>query len=126
MIAALKHLHITAAGISIAGFVLRGVWAWRAPHRLRWRPVKILPHVVDTILLAAAIGLLALYSWNPFAFTWLTAKIVLLVVYIVLGMVTLKHWFGARVRVTAFFAAVAIFGWIVLIALQHRFVPFAG
>jgi uncharacterized membrane protein SirB2 len=126
MIAALTHLHITAAGLSIAGFVLRGVWAWRAPRLLRWKSVKVLPHVVDTVLLAAAIGLLVRYGWNPFAFTWLTAKIVLLVVYIVLGMIALKPWFGAGVRVPAFFAAVGTFGWIVLIALEHRFVPFAG
>ena len=126
MIAALKHLHMAAAGLSILGFVLRGFWAWRVPAMLRRKPVKIVPHVVDTILLASAIGLLIVYGWNPFAFGWLTAKIGLLIAYIALGLLALKPVYGPEVRVPAFFAAVAVFAWIVVIARAHRFVPFAA
>jgi len=126
MIAALKFVHVGAAGLSILGFILRGFWAWRYPWLLAARPVKIVPHVVDTILLLGALGLLLVYGWNPFDFAWLTAKIVLLCVYIGLGLVALKPWFGRQVRVPAFFGAVAVFAWIVVIARAHQFVPFAG
>ncbi len=125
MIAALKHLHMTMAGLSILGFLLRGYWAWANPLLLRSKPVKIVPHVVDTLLLASAIGLLVVYGWNPFAFGWLTAKIVLLVVYIGLGMMALKGRASAPVRVGAFFAAVAVFAWIVSIAVSKTVLPFA-
>lgn len=125
MIALLKHLHVTMAALSILGFLLRGYWAWRAPRLLRRKPVRIVPHVVDTLLLAAAIGLLIAYGWNPFAFDWLVAKIALLVVYIVLGTLALKPRFGPGVRVPAFVAAVAVFAWIVVIARAHALVPFA-
>jgi len=124
MITLLRDVHVAAALLSIAGFVLRGFWAWRAPHMLSRKPVKVVPHVVDTVLLLAAIGLLVLYSWNPFAFGWLTAKIVLLIVYIGLGLVALKPWFGPSVRVPAFCLAVLVFGWILVIARRHAFVPF--
>lgn len=126
MITELKALHVSMAGLSIAGFVLRGVWAWRRPDLLARKPTRILPHVVDTLLLLAAVGLLFAYGWNPFAFDWLLAKVVLLVVYIGLGLVALKPWYGAGVRVPAFLAAVGVFAWIVLIARAHAFVPFAN
>lgn len=127
MIAALKHLHMGMAALSILGFVVRGFWAWRSPRLLAYRPVRIVPHVVDTLLLLSAIGLLVAYGWNPLAQGWLVAKIVLLVVYIALGLVALKPWYGAAIRVPAFVVAVAVFAWIVMIARAHVFfVPFAG
>lgn len=125
MIDGLRHLHMLMAGLSILGFLLRGLWAWRVPALLARKPVKILPHVIDTLLLVSAIALLFAYGWNPFAQSWLVAKIVLLIVYIGLGLVALKPWYGAAVRVPAFFAAVAVFAWIVTIARAHAVVPFA-
>ena len=125
MIGALKHLHMAMAGLSILGFLLRGYWAWANPVLLRRKPVKIVPHVVDTLLLLSAIGMLVLYGWNPFAFGWLTAKIVLLVVYIVLGTIAIKGRVTGAPRAVAFFAAVAVFVWIFLIARAHAFIPFA-
>ena len=125
MIEGLRHLHILMAGLSILGFVVRGFWAWRVPRLLAAKPVKILPHVIDTLLLASAIGLLVAYGWNPLAQGWLLAKIGLLLAYIGLGLVALKPWYGAQVRVPAFFAAVVVFAWIVVIARAHAFVPFA-
>lgn len=126
MIALLKHLHVSMAALSILGFALRGLWAWRAPRLLQRKPVRIVPHVIDTLLLLAAIGLLFAYGWNPFAHGWLNAKIGLLLAYIALGMVALKPRYGAGVRVPAFLAALAVFAWIVVIARAHAFVPFAG
>ncbi|MEF8834081.1 MAG: SirB2 family protein [Halofilum sp. (in: g-proteobacteria)] len=125
MIDGLRHLHFLMAGLSMLGFLLRGLWAWLTPGLLARKPVKILPHVIDTLLLASAIALLFAYGWNPFAQAWLVAKIVLLIVYIGLGLVALKPWYGASVRVPAFFAAVAVFAWIVAIALSKLVLPFA-
>ena len=126
MIGWLKVLHVSMAALSIAGFLVRGFWAWRAPRLLRRRPVKVLPHVVDTLLLASAIGLLFAYGWNPLDHGWLLAKIGLLLIYIGLGLAALKPWFSGPMRVVAFVGAVIVFAWIASIARAHRFVPFAG
>jgi len=128
MIAALKSIHVIAAVVSILGFLLRGFWAWRMPHLMERKPVKIVPHVVDTILLLAAVGLLFAYGggWVMASADWLGAKVVLLIAYIGLGLVAFKPWFGAAVRVPSFVAAVAAFGWILAIARAHAIVPFAG
>jgi uncharacterized membrane protein SirB2 len=128
MLATLQTIHVLAALVSILGFGLRGLWAWRRPGLLTLKPVKIVPHVIDTILLLSAIGLLLAYggAWVSASAGWLTAKVVLLVIYIGLGLIALKPWFGPGVRAPAFALAVAVFVWIVAIARAHALVPFAS
>jgi len=60
---ALKGLHVGCAAISLALFVLRGVWRMTAPERLARRWVRIVPHAVDSVLLASAIGALATFAY---------------------------------------------------------------
>ena len=58
MYPALKHLHMAAAGVSIALFLIRGAWMFADSPRLQSGFARIVPHVVDTVLLASAIGLM--------------------------------------------------------------------
>lgn len=125
MIVWLKSLHMLMALLTIIGFLLRGFWAWRVPRLLALKPVRIVPHVIDTLLLASAIALLFAYGWNPLDHGWIMAKIGLLLVYVGLGMTAFKPRFDPPVRVAAFVGAVAVLAWIVVIARAHRFVPFA-
>jgi uncharacterized membrane protein SirB2 len=55
----------------------------------------------------------------PFYQDWLTAKVIGLVIYIVLGTIALKRGRTMRVRLVAFFSAVAVFLWIVATARLH-------
>ena len=50
----LKHFHMACAAASGCLFLLRGAWMLRASPLLQQRWVKILPHLVDTALLASA------------------------------------------------------------------------
>jgi uncharacterized membrane protein SirB2 len=113
--AAIKHVHMSAAAISIALFVLRGAWMLRAPQRLARRWVRIVPHVVDTVLLASALVLAWLIGFGANA-SWLSAKIVALVVYIAVGTIALKRGRTATIRTAAFVAALATFAYIVSVA----------
>ena len=54
---AIKHLHVSAAGLSLALFVLRGAWRVVSPERLAARWVRVVPHVIDTVLFASALWL---------------------------------------------------------------------
>ncbi|HET9339040.1 MAG TPA: SirB2 family protein [Casimicrobiaceae bacterium] len=112
----IKLLHVTAAGLSLALFVLRGAWRAVAPERLAARWVRIVPHVIDTVLLASALWL----AWQigAGAAPWISAKVVALVAYIVLGTVALKRGRSPAIRAAAFFAALATFGYIVSVALS--------
>jgi uncharacterized membrane protein SirB2 len=58
----------------------------------------------------------ALAGLSPLAHTWLAAKLVLLVVYIVLGSLALKRGGTKRVRAACLAAAVLCFGFMVSVA----------
>ena len=115
--AALKALHVATAAASIAFFTVRGGWMLGAPHRLRLRWVRVVPHVIDTVLLASAIGLAVMIGNYPGTHAWLTAKVLALIGYIVLGSIALKRGRTMRVRVAAFIAALALFAYIVSVAI---------
>ena len=119
----LKHLHITTVYLTLALFLLRGVWMLMDSPRLQARWVRIVPHVNDTLLLAAAIGLLATTWGNPLQHPWILAKIVGLLAYIGLGTVALKRGRSKAVRIKAFVAALGVFAYIVAVAVTKQVVP---
>lgn len=53
--------------------------------------VRILPHLIDTVLLASALTLVFWSGQYPFQQSLLTAKLLALLVYIALGTVALKR-----------------------------------
>jgi len=112
----LKVIHVTAVAASFSLFVLRGVWMIGAPQRLAIPWVRVVPHVIDTILLASAIALAALTAQYPLAQSWLTAKVFALLLYIVLGSIALRRGPTLRVRIVAWIMALAVFGYIVAVA----------
>jgi uncharacterized membrane protein SirB2 len=113
--AAIKGVHVAAAGVSLGLFVLRYAWRVASPERLAARWVRVVPHVVDTVLLLSALWL----AWQigRGAGPWIGAKVVALLVYIVLGTVALKRGRTPAVRAAGFFAALATFGYIVSVAI---------
>jgi uncharacterized membrane protein SirB2 len=120
---ALKSVHVSSVAASYVLFFTRGIWMMRVPHLLTRRWVRIVPHVVDTILLASAIALAVTIRQYPFVADWLTAKVIGLVVYIVLGSIALKRGRSKRVRIGAWLAAQAVFAYIVAVALAHDPAP---
>lgn len=121
--AQLRAVHMSCAAASLLLFALRGIWMMRGPELLRQRWVRIVPHVVDTLLLASAIALTTVIGQYPFLQGWLTAKVLALLGYIVLGSLALKHGRSRRVRVAAFFAAVFVFAYIAATARAHDPLP---
>jgi uncharacterized membrane protein SirB2 len=113
----LKALHVASALLSISGFALRGYWMISDNPRLRSRLTRILPHLLDTLLLGSAIGMLVLWQANPFKLPWLVAKIIALLVYITLGMVAFRFGKTRRVRTAAFGMALLTAIYIVVVAV---------
>jgi len=103
-----KHLHLTAVALSILFFVFRFIWSQFDAQALSKKWVKILPHVIDTILLASAIWLCVILSQYPFANAWLTFKLIGVVLYIVLGLFALKKAKSTVGRWAFFVAALAV------------------
>jgi uncharacterized membrane protein SirB2 len=120
----LKVVHVGSALLSITGFVLRGVWMLQGSPLLKARATRILPHVVDTLLLGSAIALALRISQYPFVHAWLTAKVLALLVYIVLGSIALKYGRSRRVRALSYGMALGVFLYIVAVAIARN--PAAG
>lgn len=116
----LKLIHVSSVILSYLLFLTRGVWMIRASAQLRQRWVKIMPHVIDTVLLVSAIMLAILIQQNPLVNSWLTAKIVGLLVYIGLGMVALRFGKTRVVKISAWIMAQITFIYIVLVALTKN------
>ena len=116
----LKHVHMGCAALSGSLFLLRGTWMLRASPMLRQRWVRIVPHVVDTLLLASAIGLAVWSGQYPGRQTWLTAKLLALLGYIVLGSIALKRGRTPAQRLAAFIGALLLFAYIVTVAITKR------
>ncbi|MCR4331699.1 MAG: SirB2 family protein [Sulfuricaulis sp.] len=124
MLLLLKHLHVTCVVLSISGFLVRGVWMMQESPWLQKKWVRVAPHIIDTILLGSAILLAIQIQQYPFVHHWLTAKVLALVAYIVIGAIGLKYGSTKKIRVSAWLVAIAIFLYIVLVAFSHQVLPF--
>jgi uncharacterized membrane protein SirB2 len=115
----LRAIHVTCVALSLSGFALRGAWMLTESALLNHRLTRVLPHLADTLLLGSAIGLAMMIRQYPFADGWLTAKLVALLAYIVLGSVALKRGRTHATRKVAFVAALATAAYLVAVALTR-------
>ena len=120
----LKSLHLTTIALTLALFVLRGVWMMASSPRLQARWVRIVPHINDSLLLASGISLAVLMQQYPLVHGWLTAKFFALILYIVLGTFALKRGKTRGQRIAAWVAALLVFGYMVTVARAHDPFPF--
>ncbi|MEM9100744.1 MAG: SirB2 family protein [Pseudomonadota bacterium] len=120
MYLAIKYLHIYSVFISGIFFVVRGYWMIRSPERLERKWVKVVPHIVDSVLLASAITLMILIQAYPLQSPWIMAKIVALILYIVTGTIALKRGKTLEQRKTFFFISIGLFIYILGVAKTHH------
>jgi uncharacterized membrane protein SirB2 len=115
-----RHAHLGLVGVSVGLFMVRGLGillggAW--PMRPFFKRASM---VIDTALLAAGATLWALLQLNPLHNTWLGVKLILLVVYIVLGTFALKRGANVRKKAMFFLAALACVAFMASIAIRHH------
>ncbi len=115
MYTTLKLIHMTAAALTISGFILRGFWMLSDSAKLQHPLVRVLPH---TVFLLAGIGLIMTLHLPVLLPAWLQIKIAALLVYIVLGTIALKRGKTKRVRASAFILALLTFAYVVGVALN--------
>lgn len=112
------HLSLVTSSVSL--FTARGcavLMRRRWPMQAAWRRLSV---AIDTALLGAGISLWTLLQFNPLRDHWLGAKLVLLLVYVVLGSFALKRAPTAAARAACLAAALACVAFIGSIALRHH------
>ena len=112
-----KSVHVLTVALSFTGFFVRGVWMLADSPILGRRWVKIVPQVVDTLLLVSAIGLLVQLRLSPLEQPWLLAKTLALAAYITAGLIALRPGRSKAVRLLAWLSALLIFLYIVSVAI---------
>ena len=118
---AIRWLHIAAVILSGSLFLLRGSLVLTGHSRLAMGALpRYLSIGIDSVLLAAAIALTFILQQYPFVTGWLSAKVVLLIAYIVLGSFALKRGRSLSAKAGFFVAALAVYLFIVSIALTHH------
>jgi len=105
----LSGLLMLLRGCAYNGFGANWVMAW---------PVRTLSYTIDTVLLTAALMLTTIIHQYPFVDSWLTMKVLLLVVYIILGYNALRAR-TAHIRWASLAGAALTFGFIISIARAH-------
>ena len=118
--AALKLIHVISVIFSYLLFMLRGIWMMQNSSILQRRWVKILPHVIDTVLLASAVTLVTMIQQYPGMSTWLSTKIGGLLLYIILGMMALRFGKSRKIKIISWITAQIVFFYIVLVALTKN------
>jgi len=116
----IKWVHVAAVIASGAVFVLRGIAVQFGASWAMAAPLRYLSYAIDTVLLTAAMMLVTIVHQYPFVQGWLTAKVCLLVVYVVLGTFALKRGRTPRTRLVCFVAALAVYGFIASVAVEHH------
>jgi uncharacterized membrane protein SirB2 len=111
--------------LTFISFSMRGIWMIQESHWLQQRLVKIVPHIIDTALLFSGITLAIIIHQYPGTHTWLTAKLLALLLYIIIGSIALKRGKTKTVRIIAFLGALAVFFYLVTVALLRTANPLA-
>jgi uncharacterized membrane protein SirB2 len=111
----LKHIHLTALAISFFLFFIRGYLMMRESNASKHRAFLIAPHIVNLFLIGSGIALAVALHFNPANQPWLAVKLVALVIYIALGVLTFKHP-SLKIRKILWLSALIVFAFIVSVA----------
>jgi uncharacterized membrane protein SirB2 len=115
-----KWTHVAAVTASGVLFAVRGLAVLAGS---RWAMHAVLRYVsygIDIVLLSAALMLASMLHQYPFVHPWLTVKVLLLMVYILLGSLALKRARTRRARACCFIAALLLYAFIASVARAHH------
>lgn len=118
----IKAFHIALAYLTVASFVIRGVWTLTGSALREEKWVRIAPHVIDTLLLGLGVVLAIRLGVSPFS-GWLAAKLLGLLAYIGFGVVTMRAASG-RLQLAGFAGALLSVVYIFSVAVSRSPWPF--
>ena len=93
---------------------------------LQHRVTRILPHIIDTVLLVSGISLAVWIYGEFYKYPWLVVKLVAVAVYIFLGGIAIRYGKTKKVRVGALILSLAAFFTIVAIARFNSVIAIGG
>ena len=116
----IKLTHISAVAFSGGLFFVRGLAMQLGARWTMAGPSRYLSYSIDTVPLTTAFMLATMLRQYPFVHSWLTMKVVLLVVYIAVGWFALHRARTRAARLGTWLAALLIYGFIISVARAHH------
>lgn len=116
----IKALHIGLVIASVSLFASRGAMVLAGSSWALTGPLRFLSFGIDTALLTAGLLLFTILPGAVFANHWLAVKMLLLVVYVILGSIAFRLGRTRRVRVACYLGALAVIGMMYGIAKYHH------
>ena len=115
----LKYIHILSIAASFALLFIRGVWLLQSypPAQERW--VKILPHIVDAVLLLSAMGMLYVHAAAGKG-DWMSVKLGCIVVYAAALVFLTKFARNLVQKLAAWLTASLVFLFITSVSVLHN------
>lgn len=115
-----KYLHLVAVAASFALFFIRGIWVLRAYPRPEEQWVRVLPHVVDGLIVVSGATLVALLWQRGWPGDWLGWKLGFLLGYALLALVMLRLGKRRWQKALAWLAAMALFLFVATVSVLHH------
>jgi len=112
-------MHLLCVLMSLGGFFARGVGHLCEAHWVNERWVKVLPHVVDSLLLLSGISLIIITRQYPGETLWISVKLGLVVAYILLGIIAFRLARTRLQRLSAWGMALMVVGLILFVATSR-------
>lgn len=116
----IKSLHILCVLLSGGLFAVRGLLVLSGKSFGNHLALRWLSYAIDTTLLTTALMLVGILHQYPLVHSWLTVKVLLLTVYIVLGVFALRRAPTRRAKALFFIATLAVYAFIISVARSHH------
>lgn len=120
---AVKHLHLAAVGIGLALLLLRGFWMSIDSPMVQRKWFRMFTHINYAALLAAGVWLTFLLHIQPGEHPWLATKIAGFIALVAIGAFVMPRLSGNGARMAAWAVALAIFSYIISVALTKSVLP---
>lgn len=127
MFSAFKHTHMLIAFVSVIFLILRFAYGMRGAANLNKKWLKIIPHVIDLVLILSIIGMLTSIGASAYPPAFLSEKLTMFVLYIVFSVVmvlSLRGRLSANLRIPAFVLALVSWLWLIKVAFSKMPVLF--
>lgn len=116
----IRLVHIAAVLMSGGLFASRSLLLTLGYRWVLAAPLRIVVYSVDTVLLTAALMLMTIVQQYPFVDAWLTVKVLLLALYIVLGYLGFWRARTVTARLGLCLSALAIYAFMISVARAHH------
>ncbi|WFW15075.1 invasion regulator SirB2 [Citrobacter freundii] len=124
----LLGVHLMSIALSVGLLTLRFWWRYTQARLASARWTRIVPPIIDTVLLLSGVALIAKTHILPFTEqgTWLTEKLFGVIIYIVLGFIALdyRRARSQQMRLIAFPLALVVL--YIIIKLATTKIPLLG